>query len=339
VKAAEIVSRHADLGNSSHAMVYWLQGSRPTEILDEIKRENTERVLQVCRPVWPKLDAIELAYPVPHIQLFQAAVRERIMALAPVADIIVDISATPRDLLFQLFEVLFPVNAAESFQIGNTRIGSIYFIYSWAENYPVSSGPELLGDLIGYQNRKPLPELLRDKAHVRLAVCGAGSGHDAFQAVTVAHQMVHKTKLTTDVFFLLNRKNVLRSFSQMMRHQSLIKHVQLRGPRFNTVFSVEHFSAELTKIAHIAAKEHHDGNSTFIIGPFGPKPLGLCAYFAAREYIRLSDQKGANSNTVDILDLDGAQYLTLYSLGVGETDFYEVSTKLDDLYNAIPPQS
>lgn len=326
VTAAQIVSQHPDIRRVSHGMVYRLQGVRPAEILDEVKRENAERVVQSCRTVWPELDTSQLAYPTFPFRHFQAAIRERIEALGPVADIIVDISATPRDLLFQLFEVLFPVDAMGSFRVGKIRIGSIYFIYSWAKNYPISSGPELLGDLTGYQNQKPLPELLRNKNRVRLTVCGAGTGHDALQAVTVADLMVHKTTLTSDVYFLLNRRNPLRSFDQMMRHQSLMNYAQRNGLQFTTVFSVDHFSAELTRIAGEAAADHAEGNCAFIVGPFGPKPLGLCAYFATKEYLRLCSIRGSNGNTADILDLNGAQYLTLYSLGVSDTDFYEVTT-------------
>jgi hypothetical protein len=318
VRGAQLITQHPKIKKRSSAMVFWFQRSRPPEVLDTVKSENKERVIKLCRPQWTDVSGQELAYPDASYKFFQSAVRSKLASMAPVADIVVDISATPRNMLFQLFEFLFPSNRWPV-KVEGTTLRSVYFLYSWAQDYPSSLAPESLGDFKGYNSHKPLSEILREGKNVQLVVCGAGTGHDALQALTVVEHAIPNAKLESDVFMLLNRNNVIRSYEQMARHQALLIHLHGRGSSFRVAFSIEHLASEFMNIAANAARKHKKGRGLLVLGPFGPKPLGLCAYFAAREYKRQS------TNFAEILHLSGDQYLTLYSLGVGETELYEMS--------------
>ena len=65
---------------------------------------------------------------------------------------------------------------------------------------------------------------------------------------------------------------------------------------------------------------------TFLIGGFGPKPIGLASLLARMRYDRAISNQGYHS-TSDVLQVTGWQYTTRYSHGVGPMKAFEVDVE------------
>lgn len=311
---------NSDANNKILALIVTLQREQPPEILDAIKSSNRDRCQRLLESSQIDYEKILVHYPSTSYKPLFSKVIELMVSLGDKIDLAIDISALPRNLLFMLLEYLFPPDKPSPQHLYNTKVHKIYFLYTWACRYPIGFAPELLGGIKGYLSGEPLHRIVDKNNGANLVVVGSGGGHDAIQTLNICRNSPYADKIVRRILFYIHRDRVAQSYVQFSGQQALFIQSEEHNNSIGYVFSPVHAYTEF--LASMPDSGHEDNRyKSFIIAPFGPKPLALFAYFALREY-----KSSGGMGHSDILDHDEAQYLSVYSIGSCKMSVYSLAS-------------
>ncbi|CPZ33672.1 hypothetical protein [Mycobacteroides abscessus] len=312
-----------------------LQSKRPTDILDRIKSVNRDLS---CDTLAARAQFESRVIELPMGSESSVPMITRIRRLCENSGrrvkLYLDISALPRTVLFEIIEALLrdwdPSTgvrvARECFVV------SIGFLYTPARSYAAGHDADVLGTIVGRYTRDPLHALVdnhRDRVDISLSL--AGTAHEVAQTVgTLPASGGPSDGLVLRPFMYFSRSNYKLSHDKFGDHLWAIRQLKNRFEPLAYTFSIPHMASLLAEHASTAARDHlvrlrnnPADRSFFIIGGFGPKPIGLCAYLAKKRYDSIVAAQGLSDQS-DVLVMQGSQYTSIYSVGAEDTQVYEI---------------
>lgn len=297
-----------------HWFVLTLQGDNPPEILDALKAVHTRAVLRVLQDAGYEHERViqcTIRYPV-EPDRFAAQMAEMFRSISSEAELIVDFSAMPRNLLSNF---LRQVSVSARYETPFPTVKRVWLIYTWAAAYPEYAGPEIVGGIVGHFSHMRLHSLLEKRTHAEIILFTSGSGHDASEVLEAVRDTALGNQIGIQLVNFMNSENFHESYRHLRNHYGLIREAQRVGTTsVRYVFSIRHALQFMRERAQICAKMRNSGNATlFAIAPFGPKPLAVAAHFVRQEY--LASIHGRTLVESDVLNSKGTQYLSPYSLG------------------------
>ncbi|MEU2030768.1 hypothetical protein [Nocardia amamiensis] len=312
-----------------------LQSTRPRDVLDRIKSSNRRYSEQQLRSrtnfmAEPATIPMGQASFVP----MMAKIRRLCRDSGDQVRLYIDISALPRTILLGMLDDLL---GAWSPTIGGVAVGrtsritSIFFIYTPARRYPPKHSDDTLGVIRGRYSHAPLHELLSEQvSRVELCLFLAGNSHDAAQTLGALPQRGGPADgVGLHAFMYFSPDNALLSYSKFGDNLWSIRELRARSVQLTYTFGITHTADLLGRYAQNAAHDHlqrDDENAWFLIGGFGPKPVGLCSYLAKKRYDSIVGKSGI-LNQSDVLVVDGSQYTSLYSIDSGPARVYHIDVE------------
>jgi hypothetical protein len=318
-----------------HWFLLTLQGSHAPEILDAVKSVHTREVISRLRKAgYQETQITHATIPYPIMpDRFTSLVARLFRRFEDSMVLVVDYSALPRNLLSILLSQIRESGRPEA---AFPKVQTVWLTYTWATNYPDSSGPEFVGSIVGQYSGLPLRELLQGKTHADIILVTGGSGHDAFEVLDVMREARLGNQIKIQLLNFISDENFHESHRKLRHHYGLVQEAKLIGADIRYVFSIRHALHFMRQTALSCASRRNSGSATlFAISPFGPKPLAVAANFVREEYLALLEERSFVE--ADVLNSSGTQYLSLYSLGAGaSTAFQFVPHDLDLLDSALP---
>lgn len=312
-----------------------LQSKRPLDLLDQIKSKNRDRSQELLGRL-SKFEHRIIEYPmgseasVPMIK----RIRSLCADTGRRVKLFLDISALPRTVLFEVIEALIrdwkPNSGVRVAR--DCVVQSIAFMYTPAREYAPGHDSDLLGPVVGRYTRDPLHALVdnrRDRVDLSLSL--AGTAHEvAFTVGTLPSSGGPADGFVVKPFMYFGRQNFRHSYEKFGQHLWSIRQMKGRFEPLAYTFSIGHMASLLEEHA-VSAAAHHlarlrsNGNdrSFFIVGGFGPKPIGLCAFLAKKRYDSIVGSHGLFDQS-DVLVMQGSQYTSMYSIGAEATEIYEI---------------
>lgn len=311
-----------------HWIVLTLQGPAVTEILDAMKAINTRKVMEILEDAgFENVQHKVVDYPISPDK-FASLTSRLFRPLRGCDDLIVDFSALPRNLLSSLLK---QVSVAGTQEASFPRVRKVWLIYSWAKAYP-ETAPEFLGEVVGQFSNEPLRNLLSDKTHAEILIFTCGSAYDAYSAMESARESGLGNQTGIHLVNFIHNQNFHQSHLQLRNHYGILREGLNHGADIRYVFTVRHALAYMRDIAALCASHRARGNRTlFAIGSFGPKPLAVAAHFVRQEYLASINDRSLVE--CDVLNSNGTQYLSPYSLGAAGISLfaYEPPSRADVL--------
>lgn len=326
--------------NNCGVFITTLQGIRPPEILDEIKAENTERLIQSLKINNIKSLNKVFPYPIKNYNSYFKEIINFALSFNNPVNLYFDISSIPRNIIFRFFDYLFDHRDQTVIKVKNLIIKSLKFIYTPAESYPAKMHIDLLGGIIGMYEESPFHVLIKDHDLIDMFLFISGNSHDASHAYSLTTEQSITPNIDRHIYVYLNKDSLLHSYRKVANNIGVIDNAIRRGDRINYVFSLEHVAKSLFNSINSLEERHRSFNSLAIFGAFGPKPLQMCSYLAKVRYDFLMRNKPRKiKSTADVLGLDSSQYTSLYSYGRKETTVYNINfqklfecKKLESIY-------
>lgn len=339
VYSAEWVAERAVSSPSFAVQVLWLQTPGVDDIFDQIKADNREAVSTMFRRFGEKgrLDVTRIDLPAADVNTPLTKCRALADDLGGGVTLVLDISSLPRTIVRHLLDGFVRERLEAS---GLQRYARIICLYASAEDYPVGADSDIIGSIIGYFTRKNIHSLISDAGILDAAVSLAGTGHDSAQTLDALweHGLPARTSITS--FVLLNRENFVYSYKRLANAAWVLNRAHQYDTQVVYNFEIADIVRQLFERTDLAIRNHREyrltggeGMPTYLIGGFGPKPIGLAALLAGMRYRRLMEDHNLVA-TVDVLQVRGWQYTTRYSHGVGSLKAFEV--ELDKLYEPLP---
>lgn len=232
------------------------------------------------------------------------------------ANILFDISTTPKSILFHLCESI-----KEFLQLG--LVGRIFFAYCLPEFYSKVPYAQDIGLIKGLFSGEAL-QIPSDK-DIHVIVIPSRSGHEGKLLCDTIDSASKKASYS--VYFPIYIKNYIDSLNVLQANQSLID----RESYFNYFYCTlddaiktidELFQKEYARIKHIIDMKREspeDENApalvpqVYLVAPFGSKVILPVAYF---ELLRLRSID-PDLISIEIANVKGFQYTSTYSLGGG----------------------
>ena len=230
------------------------------------------------------------------------------------ANILFDISTTPKSILFHLCESI-----KEFLQLG--LVGRIFFAYCLPENYSRVPYAQDIGLIKGLFSGEAL-QIPSDK-DIHVIVIPSRSGHEGKLLCDTIDSASKKASYS--VYFPIYIKNYIDSLNVLQANQSLVD----RESYFNYFYCTlddaiktidELFQKEYARIKHIIDMKREspeDENApalvpqVYLVAPFGSKVILPVAYF---ELLRLRSID-PDLISIEIANVKGFQYTSTYSLG------------------------
>lgn len=232
------------------------------------------------------------------------------------ADILFDISTTPKSILFHLCECI-----NEFLQQG--LVGRIFFAYCLPESYSRVPYAQDIGLIKGLFSGEAL-QVPSDK-DIHAIVIPSRSGHEGKLLCDTIDSTSQKASYS--VYFPIYINNYIDSLNVLQANQSLID----RESYFNYFYCTlddaiktvdELFQKEYARIKHIVdmQRESYEDESApslvpqvYLVAPFGSKVILPVAYF---ELLRLRSID-PDLISIEIANIKGFQYTSTYSCGGG----------------------
>lgn len=311
--------------NNCGVFVTTLQGTRPKEVLDEIKTKNTERLLNSLKGNKITYSNTEIPYPILNYNSYFKEIIDFALSFHNPINLYIDISSIPRNIIFRFFDYLFNHRNQEIIKIKNLIIRSLNFIYTPAESYPAKMHIDLLGGIIGMYEELPFHRLIKEHDLIDLFLFISGNSHDASHAYSLTTEQSITSNIDRHIYVYLNKDNLIHSYRKIANNIGVLEKAIRRGDRINYVFSLEHVALSLFKAINTLHDRHLSFNSLAIFGAFGPKPIQMCSYLAKVRYdFLMKDKARTIKSTSDVLGLDSSQYTSIYSHGRKTTTVYNI---------------
>lgn len=341
VGASELLDRLL-IDNQMHANVgvfqITLQSPRSMDVLDRIKAVNRNYskdllgnrvnfVSERVRKPMPEQTSIPL----------MTKIRKLCEATGRHVRLYLDVSAIPRTVLLKILDTFlgdwkFP----DGVMVGrHSVIESIAFIYTPALSYPRTHDADVLGAVRGRYTQSPLHEMVSsDKGRVDVSLCLSGTPHEVAQTLaTLPITGGPSDGVILRPLVYITQNNFDLSYKKFGSNLWAIRELRDRSVSLAYTFGISHVAETLDSHAQQAAMAHidrlnrdPDDKSLFLIGGFGPKPVGLCAYLAKKRYDAILSQRGIMDQS-DVLVMDGSQYTSIYSVGKGIAQMYVIDVE------------
>lgn len=237
------------------------------------------------------------------------------------ADVLFDISAMPKSIIFQLCEHI------KTFIVSKT-VGKIFFAYAQPKAYSKVHYAQDVGILKGMFSGKPL----------------CFDNNQAIHTVIFPSRTGHEGKLLCDSLDALNRSSSYNiyfpiyatefdsSLEVMRANQSLLDRAVYNNCFYCSLQDAikeldDYFKNELSNLRNLLKQELDSPGSvlqqTYLAAPFGAKIFVPVAYF---ELLRLKNIAPQLVN-IDICQVKGFQYTSVYSIGIGKITCFELEVE------------
>jgi hypothetical protein len=235
------------------------------------------------------------------------------------SDILFDISTIPKSILFRLCEDI------KEFIRGEI-IGGIYFAYSLPEKYSDVAYAQDIGLLKGLFSGEALHFSSNQAIHTILFP--SRTGHEGKLLCDSLDSISRNTDYS--IYFPVHKDDFIASLDVMQANQSLIDRETYLNYYYCTLDDAiksldELFQKEYTKIKHIVelakTTDEELAPQVYLVAPFGAKAFLPVAYFELLNLQSVSPEV----ITIEIANVKGFQYTSLYSLGIGDLTCFELN--------------
>lgn len=249
----------------------------------------------------------------------QKKLEEMVRCKGEKARILFDISTIPKSILFRLCEDI------KEFIRGKI-IGNIYFGYSLPKKYSEISYAQDVGLLKGLFSGEALHFSSGQSIHTILFP--SRTGHEGKLLCDSLDSISRNTDYS--IFFPVHKDDFIASLDVMQANQSLIDREAYLNYYYSTLDDAiksldELFQKEYVKISHIIKAENKNKDmlapQVYLVAPFGAKVFLPIAYFELIYLRSISPE----IITIEIVNVKGFQYTSLYSLGIGELTCFELN--------------
>lgn len=316
-----------------------LQGSNRYDILDFVKARNANRATEYLKATdfleGREATSHELPYP-PRDDDLRRFFRECSEIQAADYSLVIDASAIPRGVLWAMIKLLSNTGPGGA---GFRAPKDIYLIYAWAKGYPTHADAENAGRIQDSFAGKSLTETIERSDSVDAVLVTSGNSHLASRTLDQIMQNASKRDVAIEIVNFIRPRGFDRSSHHMLMHQGLsAASTSNDSVSSSYVYHVEHAFKWFETLAEKAfEKLQSNANHTFILAPFGPKILSICAQLVAEDFLmrinhddglakRLADAHRLPTDCISVLNAQKTQYLSTYSIGAdGEISILKFS--------------
>jgi hypothetical protein len=307
-----------------------LQGTNPEELLDEIKEENTNRVRESLEAGGIKYAYEKFQYPIRDLRQYTDEILNYIKSVTSECNLYIDISSMPRNIIFRFLDFLFANIYADYIKIDQLIIKSVRICYTPAIAYPSTANIDQIGGINGIYKSKPFHQLIRQYEKVDVMMFLAGNTHDSSQTYSQSHEDGVNSRVSRHLLVFLNQDNLIHSYKKIGENVQLLTLAMKNNDKTTYFYSIEHLSSILYQEVNSIYERNESSKSSFLaLGAYGTKTICLCSYLAKKRYNILSDN--SKNHESDILDSNIGQYVSIYSIGKKESEYYKINLiKLTD---------
>lgn len=313
--------------------VLWLQSPGIDDILDRIKADNRDTVADQFKHLGARLAMTRVDLPASDVDVVLNKNRELANMIGGRATLALDFSSLPRTVVRHLLDGVVREQLTDP---NSSRYSRIVFLYAAAADYPSGADSDIIGGIVGYFTRRSMHDLISTAGVLEALVSLAGTSHDSAQALDALWDHGLPARTTVSSLAFLNRENFIYSYQRLARATWALKRARETDTELIYAFELGDVIRHVFERTDRALRRHleyreagGEGMPTYLIGGFGPKPLGLAALLAIMRYQRIMESSG-HAATSDVLQVRGWQYTTRYSQGVGSLKAFEI--QLDELY-------
>lgn len=308
-----------------HYEIFCLRNNKNNDMLLEgLKNENIGKLLEHLDLTSSQQEACRwMQYPDNFsINELKSILADDVLAYArdnQSLDFLIDISTMPKTMIFSLCESIQNIIDIKG------KIGKIMFAYVTPKEYSSVHYAQDIGMLNGFFSGRVL-RTNKPKA-VHSIIFPSRSGHEGKLLVDELSQIPYEQRHT--VFFPIDTREYLYSLELMRANQSLLDREsyshQFYCSTADAIIALDEYL--LNEAEELIKMKEKMGDTTltkqlYLIAPFGSKIFLPISYFAL---IRLKH----NAKISDLVDIEichvrGFQYTSVYSLGVGFMNIYEM---------------
>lgn len=299
-------------------LVLTFQGRNSPGFLDGVKGNHARKAMEmlVAEGFNETARHRSLPYPIDE-DLLVSEIRAQLGGLGEAHEVLIDFSAIPRNVLFRLMRAL----SQGRLEPHIARGAELTLAYCWAKGYPEVGNLELIGEIRGQFERRALSEFVSDSDYCELVVLAAGSVHDAYSALASVEQLSRSAQVAVTVIYLVRDENLRESWRQLRNHHGLL-HDTTTGWEIDFAFNITHVLDIMQQRMERAAREARQGRTVRVAAAvFGPKPAAVGTQMLVESFRGMGEAEHL-SFSLDIFNSMGSQYLSVYSLGVGDLSVY-----------------
>lgn len=334
VAAAKWIQELLSPGELNAMQILWLQTPGVDDVFDRIKADNRDDLAGRFAFLGHNLKVSRLDLPNGDTEALLRNNAELAKRVGGNATLVLDISSLPRNVVRRLLGGI--VRAHYRYGQRAKPFGRVVFLYTAAASYPPGADADMIGGVVGYFTGESIHDLISRAGILDATVSLAGTSHDAAQTLDALWNHGLTAHSTISATVLLNRENFVYSYQRLAHGTWAVKEAAAKNTELVYAFELgdairDMFERTDSAIArHRAYRDHGGlGQPTFLLGGFGPKPIGLAALLAQMRYENTM-ATGGYETTSDVLKITGWQYTTRYSHGEGVIKAFEVD--LDALY-------
>lgn len=231
----------------------------------------------------------------------QNIILELLEGVTQPCNFVVDITALPRRVICQIVRCVERLITSE-------QIAHVYLFYTWAGSYPGSGQPAEVGALKAVESGQSLGKILQEGKGAEVALFLGRHGSDALQFIEAL-----PADKRVNVFAFLNRSELFRSLEMLRANVPILS-------SGDTAIGIQYYlslSSAHNKLLNWAGGCQLHENRTYLVAPFGPKPL-LISALAAVDVLRARlKAEGVSGSVCDVALLSTHHYGTTYSVGSG----------------------
>ncbi len=251
-----------------------------------------------------------------------ASCLERYLQSGESFHIIVDISAMPRSIILEFCSA---ITALKETPVFHDAVDSIFFVYVSPKSYSDVSFSQDIGLPYGFFSGEPLYKNTCPLVHS--IIFPGREGHEStlvLNSLTAGCIEHHST-----IYFMIDSFQYLDSLRFMRANMSILNSHNSTEEYYCSLSDgiktlSERFDAELTALCKNGLSE----SSLYIVAPLYSKIMLPAAYYLLMKMKRIFPKVN-----VEISIMKGFQYVSSYSLGVGDTHIYELN---QEEFNAFP---
>lgn len=341
--ASWVLDALAGRTESVAAQTVWLQTPGVDDIFDRIKAANRDQVASSFKHLRERSTQLRVDLPASDAGLLLNKNLDLVNSVGGEATLVVDISSLPRTVVRHILDGIVQAHARTKVS-GARRYRRVICLYTAAGDYPVGADSDVIGGVDGYFTKRSVHDLISTAGVLDAVISLAGTSHDSAQTLDALwqHGLPASTNISATV--LMNRENFVYSYQRLAHAAWTLNQSVRHGTDLVYSFEIADVVRQIFARTENALHRHTEyreaggeGVPTFLVGGFGPKPLGLAALLASMRYRRVMDSHRISATT-DVLQVRGWQYTTRYSHGVGDMKAFEIDLDcLDAPLSTITP--
>lgn len=334
VTAAKWIQGVVSTSRATAMQILWLQTPGVDDVFDRIKADNRDDLARRFSFLGQNLEVARLDLPAGDTDAVLGINRDLAKRVGGRATLVLDISSLPRTIVRHLLDGVvkahyLPGQRTKPFE-------RVICLYTAAASYPPGADADMIGGVSGYFTKRGIHELIAKAGILDATVSLAGTSHDAAQTLDALWSHGLTAHSTINATVLLNRENFVYSYQRLAHGTWALKRAAAENTELVYAFELSDVIRDVFERTDMALTRHRAyrdnggaGLPTFLLGGFGPKPIGLAALLAQMRYehtMRSGDYEAVS----DVLKITGWQYTTRYSHGEGMIKAFEVD--LDALF-------